>query len=442
MTFTFFSREKFPKLPVMTHIGAFFPFIAASAPRTAFISAVTVMFSFTAGEFSQIHAEDTLVLKNGQHLQGQLRAPLSDGELVLRFRTSDGIELEIAQSEVEDIQRSEIRANSEDYAKLKAETPDTVDGNLKIAHWCAEQQMLSQKKFHYERVLELDPENETARRALGFKKMIDGQWRTSEEEMNDQGKVKYKGRWVSRQEKELLEKKTQEKIQEKKIASDIKKWVKAVGSSREENALAELENLRDPLAVAGLTDAYESEKRPAVKKILIKSLGHVGTEQALNALLQIAVDEKIEELRLTALDNLLPHKGAGVTEYFIMRLSPKTSTHDQINYAAHALGELEDQSAVPALIQALETTHKFQVTTGNQGGQTSAGMGRSSNGGGGAGLSMGSSVKTVRQKMTNPDVLEALKKLTGMNFQYDQHLWIQWYQQKTGGAGAAIRPEN
>lgn len=391
---------------------------------------------------SQNFAEDVLVFKNGGRIQGQMLSTESDSGLVHKFRTSDGIEIVVAESEVQEIIRSDTNEFSEEYEKEKANTPDTVDGNLALAHWCAEHKMMNQRKMHYERVLQLDSENETARRALGFKKMVDGVWRTSDEEMDDQGKVKYKGRWISQQEKELLEKKSQDSVKTKKLTSDIKKWVKSIGTTREEDALTELNNLRDPLAVPGLMNAYEAEKRPEVKKILIKSLGHIGTQAALQALLQITVDEKIEELRLTALDNLIPHKSIGVTEYFMMRLSPTKSTNEQINYAAYALGELGDQSAVSALIQALETTHRFQVTTGSSNGQTSAGMGRSSNGSGGAGLSMGSSVKMVQQKKQNPAVLEALKKLTDVNFQYNQHLWIQWYQQQTGGAGASIRLGN
>ncbi len=391
---------------------------------------------------SELSAADVLILKGGGRLQGQFLVTPADNDLVYRFRSSDGIELTISKSEVEEIEQMGSPESFEDYEAKKSATPDTVEGNLELARWCAENKMQNQRKAHYERVLELDPENTAARRALGFKKMIDGEWRTSDEEMEDQGKVQYKGRWVSIQEKELLEKQAEERIQTRKLTGSIKKWVKMLGTAKEETALAELENLRDPKAVAGLLDAYQSEKkRPGVQKVLIKCLGRIGTETSITALLQIAVDSPVEELRLTALDNLKPNAGPGVTEYFISRLSPKQSTHPQINYAGYALGELNDPSAVPALIQALETTHKFQIVTGSQNGQTSAGMGRSSNGGNGTGFSMGSSVKVISQKKTNPEVLDALKKITKVNFMYDQARWIDWYQSQSGGAGALIRKE-
>lgn len=400
---------------------------------------IPVIMLFVACFGIPLFSADILVLNSGGRIQGQFITPPKADDEVYRFRTSDGIVIEIRAQEVAKIEKKGMQSGLEEYELKKSEMQDTIEGNLEMARWCAENQFLSQRKAHYERVLELDSDNLDARRALGYKKMLDGEWRTSDAEMEEQGKVKYKGRWISTQEKELMEKQAEEKIKTKKLTSNIKKWIKALGTAKEESALAELESLRDPLAVPGIQKAYENEKRPPVRKVLIKCLGRIGTELALKSLLQIAVDEKDEELRLTALDNLIPHKGAGVTNYFIMRLSPKKSTNPQINHAAYALGELKDTSAIPALIEALVTTHKFQVVLGNQNGQTTAGAGRSSTGGGGMGFSMGSSVKTVSQNIQNQEVLEALKKITEVNFMYDKTSWINWYQQSTGGAGATIR---
>lgn len=382
---------------------------------------------------------DVLVLKKGGRVQGTFLLPPSDADLVYRFRTTEGIELTISQSEIESIEQKGQQEDLEAYEKKKAETPDSIEGNLELAHWCAEHNLLNQRKAHYERVLELDPDNATARRSLGFKRMIDGEWRTSDAEMADQGKVKYKGRWVSKQEKELLEKKSEDKIRASQLAGQIKKCVKDLSGPNSDKALSELEGLRDPLCVPGLIKSYQTSKHPQIKKVLIKCLGRIGTQESINMLLMIAVDEKIEELRLTALDNLKTASGKGTTEYFITRLSPKTSTNDQVNHAAYALGELGDRSSIPSLIHALVTTHKFQVVSGNQGGQTSAGMGTSSNGGKGMGFSMGSSVQTISQDHQNFEVLEALKKITHENFSYDQQSWIRWYQQQNGEIGVEIR---
>ena len=391
---------------------------------------------------SPTNASDILILKKGGRVQGTFLVPPAEADSVYRFRTTDGVEITIRQNEIDSVERKGQNEDLAEYEKKREETPDTVEGNLELAHWCAEHRLLNQRKAHYERVLELDSENVTARRALGFKKMIDGKWRTSDTEMEDQGKVKFKGRWVSKQEKELLEKQSEEKLRTSQLSGQIKKWVRELSGPNSENALSELESLRDPLSVPGLIKAYQNSKlHPQIKKILIKCLGRIGTQEAINMLLLLSVDEKIEELRLTALDNLKPVSGKGVTEYLITRLSPKTSTNDQVNHAAYALGELGDNSAIPSLFQALVTTHKFQVVTGNQSGQTSAGMGSSSNGGKGMGFSMGSSVQTISQDHQNFEVLEALKKLTNENFSYDRQAWLHWYQQRSGGAEASIRAE-
>lgn len=383
---------------------------------------------------------DTLVLQSGNEISGRFISVPSEEDTVYHFRAVDGIEFSIRKSEVKSVERSKRNGAVEEYEKLKEETPDTVEGHLALAEWCAEKGQAGWRKAHLERVLELDTDNAEARRALGYSKRLDGEWRTTSEEMKDQGKVRYKGNWVSQQEKELFEKRDREKVQIKKLESSIRKSLKKLQTASRDEGLAELESLRDPLAVPGIQKIYAKERRPYAKKVLIKCLGRINTDAAKGLLQVIVVEDFDEEARLSALDNLKAEANSGMTKYFISRLSPKTSTHEQINRAAYALGELGDRSAIPALIYALETTHKFQVTTGNQNGQTTAGFGQNSMGGGGGGFSVGSSTQTVSQTLRNPEVLEALKRLSNANFYYDKNSWISWYQAQIGGGNSTLRP--
>ncbi len=55
-------------------------------------------------------------------------------------------------------------------------------------------------KLHYENALALDPENEFAHKKLGHAK-VDGSWLTRDDLSAAQGLVKYKGRWVTAEEK-------------------------------------------------------------------------------------------------------------------------------------------------------------------------------------------------------------------------------------------------
>ena len=46
------------------------------------------------------------------------------------------------------------------------------------------------------------------------------------------------------------------------------------------------------------------------------------------------------------------------------------------------------------------------------------------------GLSVGQSEQTRYEMIRNPDVLEALIKLTGKNFEYDDTAWKAWFAQQ------------
>ena len=56
----------------------------------------------------------------------------------------------------------------------------------------------------WERTLELDPESERARRALGYRRVGEG-WRTEEEFQVAQGKVEFEGAWMTPAERDLIQ---------------------------------------------------------------------------------------------------------------------------------------------------------------------------------------------------------------------------------------------
>ncbi|MHC4251713.1 MAG: hypothetical protein ACYS9X_21540 [Planctomycetota bacterium] len=57
----------------------------------------------------------------------------------------------------------------------------------------------------HERVVALDPENETARRALGYR-LREGRWLSEEEFHAAEGNVRFRGKWISRAERDVLAK--------------------------------------------------------------------------------------------------------------------------------------------------------------------------------------------------------------------------------------------
>ncbi|MCL2743698.1 MAG: hypothetical protein FWE67_07590, partial [Planctomycetaceae bacterium] len=100
------------------------------------------------------------------------------------------------------------------------------------------------------------------------------------------------------------------------------------------------------------------------------------------------------------------------------RLNPDSNDNITINSAALALGQLDAKSAVPYLIDALETVHRQKFTE-----QAPApAFGNNGN------IVMGSGSKQVivDKAFLNTEVLNALMRLTKQNFQYDKNLWKNW----------------
>lgn len=67
----------------------------------------------------------------------------------------------------------------EQYEQRRLGAPQTVQGQLDLAKWCESHHMHEEAVTAHEQVLELDPENATARRALGYKR-VKGQWTRDE----------------------------------------------------------------------------------------------------------------------------------------------------------------------------------------------------------------------------------------------------------------------
>ncbi len=72
------------------------------------------------------------------------------------------------------------------YRAARQSYPDTIDGQLALAGWCARCNLPTQQRVHLTRVLELSPDHISARTQLGYRR-INGMWLTSfelEEQVN------------------------------------------------------------------------------------------------------------------------------------------------------------------------------------------------------------------------------------------------------------------
>ena len=54
------------------------------------------------------------------------------------------------------------------YQRKREKTPDTIEGHMALAGWCAKRRMMDQRRAHLTRVLQIDPDHTAARGQLGL----------------------------------------------------------------------------------------------------------------------------------------------------------------------------------------------------------------------------------------------------------------------------------
>ena len=329
------------------------------------------------------------------------------------------------------------------YQKVRRQTPDTVDGNWKMSDWCRDHNLLEQRKIHLERITKLDPNNDKAWKLLGYHKYKD-RWMTLEDEMDEKGYVKYDGRWLTSKEVEVRQGHEKQHAAEIEWIRKISMWHSWLRGNQAEQGKKNLLAITDPMAVAGLADKLVKKIDPSsdARLIYVAALANIARanidnrhDGALAPLAMCAMDDPVEEVRLSSLDELVQQKDQAVVDYFVRRMRNKHASNTDINRGGLALGKLKDPSTVDTLIESLVTIHDRIVQGGGQPGQMSTTFNKK---GGGGGMSMNQQPQTIRETLENPDVLDALVAITGQSFGYDQRAWSTWYSnQKSKGLPVA-----
>jgi len=366
---------------------------------------------------------DVFVLDQGGEVVGELQNAEQSPRETYVVKTAEGVLVTLARCQVKQWLRP--KPEEVEYEKVRAHYPDTPEGQWELAEWCNKRKLSAERSAHLQRVIELDPSHEKAHRALGHV-LINGKWTTDREFNAKQGYRWYQGRWRTQQEIDILEEKRGVNTVEKEWTQKIERWSSWLMGERGEEAREALLSIKDPAAVKGLAVGIRSHRHPEVRKLLAAALARLGTKEAYRVLAASAIDDPVEDVRLSCLELLAKTKNRESIEYFVSRLRDKLNI--PVNRAAVALKMMGDPSAVGPLIDALVTVHKFKIRGSNPGQMTqSFGTGPGGSAGPG-GLSVGGGPKIVLQPIANSDVLDALVALTGQ-----KHLgpnvaaWKTWY---------------
>lgn len=401
---------------------------------------------------------DLIKLKNGGEIRGTLLPVTKSGSKETRImKTLYGGSIRIDAQQIEFIANRSLKI--EEYESKSKDIEDTVEAHLKLAGWCTQNHLRSQRNQEMEQVIRLDPDHPKARAALGYTKR-NGEWTTRDEHMRNNGYIKYKGRYVSSAELELLEKNEADLEKEREWIKKIKLWLAWINGndqSRQQAGLSNIQTITDPHAVSGLARLMGKHKSIAIRSLLISTLAQITGDKPLRPLAELVLTDPIQAIRTSALQVLTKRDATKAIAFFIQALKNKSNVI--VQRAGNGLEAIGDQSVVPDLITALITKHTYRVrvpdatstysyntngTFGNSGvvlpPDIEAGLlsGRYPNGV----IVLPSQQPKIRMRTVsvkyshqNEAILLALQKISKQNFGYNERLWRLWWastQNQTG----------
>lgn len=376
--------------------------------------------------FAPAAAADVFELTDGGRLTGELLNPKESPRKQYVILADDGAKVTLAVAQVRKVLPS--KPAEEEYERIAPKYPDTVAGQWELAEWCREHKLTAQRRVHLQRVIELDPNHVAARHGLGYGR-VNGEWVTQKEVMTTQGFVRSGGKWLTPEEIAIAEKKRKVEAAQQEWCQKLKRWRGWLGTRRDQEARDSIAAVKDPAAVKGLKLGLSDDRDAETRLLFAMTLGRIDTPDAVRALAVASVCDSDEGVRANCLDQLqelgrIKSRPEAVA-YLVSRLSPKKSTNDIVNLAAAGLGRLKDPSAVPALIDALVTKHRFKVAKPGGDGATSASFGHGPNSGG-TGMAAGGGPKYVYRYFNNQAALDALVAITHVDYSFDKQAWWQW----------------
>jgi hypothetical protein len=381
------------------------------------VFSLLVLFATNA----RLSRADVFELKDGGRIEGQLIEGASANKVTYTIDLATGGRVTIPRSQVAKVD-SKSAADAE-YQKLARSSPDTVEAHWKMAQWCREQKLRDEFQKHLTRILEIDPDHEAARTALGFRKK-DGQWMNRDDVMAARGLVWYDGHYVAPQHVELLERQKESKVTQADWANNIDRLRRQLTGRRHDNsakARAEIQSIRDPAAADAIVGALRREQDLEVKRLWMEVAARLDSRTAIDALVEISLHDPDPDFRRDSLEYLVNSGRPGLATPYIRAL--KSPDNEIINRAGEALGEIGNRDAIGPLIDALVTKHTVKISDANPDQHAYT----FSQSGGSAFSFGGSGPKTQTIAARNPAVLSALVKLAGnANYQYDQTQWRGW----------------
>lgn len=417
-----------------------------------------VLFQFAAAVDARA---DLVKLLNG----GEIRGKIVSGNIA-KATSSDSIVLETLSGVTIAVARSETKFLTlrpllvEEYETKARRIEDTLEAHWDLAEWCRQHGLSKQREHHLQRVVDKDSRHEKAQTALG-RVWHEGAFVDRDEMMAARGYVKYKGRYVTVQELDLIQKTSDELAAEREWFQKIKLWHSWLGGRNEDRyrqALAGLHQIEDPHAAPAIIRFLCEDNQREMRTLGVTALSKLVGSKGAAGLVKLSLFDPDDDVRYASLNGIAEVDFEFAQTAYVKEL--RNSLNPVVCRAAAGLARVGTHQAVLPLIDALVTTHRYQVQTNQPAanvysastdGSTSLGgslppdveiairTGQLPQGAvmappvGGTPIQRKTVVVTVHQP--NQETLATLQKLTGQNFGFDERTWKLWWAAEKNTSG-------
>lgn len=432
--------------------------------RAAALSIVLAPIIFQAGECRA----DRISLRGGGQIRGKVIPDTAHPGRVIVLTETGKTPLNFQKAQILEVTNEP--SVLDEYVIKKAKAEPTAQGQYDLGRWCKEHKLADLATVHYEAAVAQDKSFGPAHQALGHVPFGD-RWLNADEVREAQGLVRYKGKWISKEEKDHREALVAASAVQNSWVRRIRILRQAIASGasdRGREAEQQLMEIRDPVAVKPLIRVL-GEDEDSFRMLLDHVLGVIPGPEAAAGLVSRILAEPDSEVRHTTLTELERRQEENVIPGLVRAL--QSTSPEVVNRAAWALSNLNAVSAAPKLIPALITTRYEVVFVPSSGGPgtglgsidpsqrsgvpiytngssiglltppavgpgvvaygatqvpwVSSGFSLSAGGGGFSG-SRGPEAKVATFTFRNVEVLAALVRLTGQDFGYDIATWKRW----------------
>jgi hypothetical protein len=215
----------------------------------------------------------TFLLSNGGQIEGRLLNPDQQPRVDYQIEVAEGGRLVLR---AEQVQR--VLTPSDDirwYQQWSPKVPNTVEGHWAMAEQCRLKNLQTQREYHLNQILQLDPDHQDARSQLGFSRVKE-QWIKTDQWMQRQGYegyVRYRGAWRMPYDIALEKLRKEAKDSETEWIRKIQNWRIAILKARgnQQQAAAAIRAIERSCCSRGIDRNHREREGPAGSPAFVHS---------------------------------------------------------------------------------------------------------------------------------------------------------------------------